>query len=446
MNETLTEPPIPVDRQTIFFTDVTLRDGEQQAKRFNIMPIEDRIAVFDEIVNTGIRRIEIGHLGDVEVGEEKPDVSFARALVDHIHEKSAEGDERYDAVELQVLFGTQTELTNGIDALEDFDKDRVIVHVYDRLSPRLRELAAEPYSVEDSAQRVIQASGLLIDRGYTRFSISGEGTIDPNISAVDAADTFYLPIVQSLRERGIHQINVNLPNTFGASLVGEWTKDGLETFNQRIKTEHNVTTSIHIHDDHKSATEVALAALEVGFDTIEGTIIGMGERSGNVALIDIMQRLFESARSDVEMRERWETISQIGRMSVYESVWQQRTLDEDVIRNASEWYGAASRIAAIYGTENRLHKTSIGDPESYAAGSGPHAHANQEALKDPVGKPFWKNYGRIALIDAMLGGPVALELLAIDVDRYKENTEDRERADERPKKKLVHVFHHFTKR
>jgi isopropylmalate/homocitrate/citramalate synthase len=416
--ETFEVPPIPEIRRPIQFTDVTLRDGEQQAKIHDVMPIADRIAVFDEIINTGVSRIEIGHLGNGE-----HDVPFAEALVAHIAEQSEAGDERYDGVELQVLFGSQQELTDGIDALGGFDKDRVIVHVYDRLSPELRCLATTPYSTEQSAARIVDAADLLQEKGYTNFSISGEGSVDPNISSETAANDFYIPIIHALRAHGAEAINVNLPDTFGSSLGGEWSKDGLADFNQRIKdAAEDVTTSIHVHDDHKSATEVAMAALEVGFDSVEGTVIGMGERSGNVALVDVMQRLLESGRNDVEMRDRWQSASHIGRMSVLQSMWQERSLDSRMLHHIGNWYGSAHAIAQIYGTMNRFHQTSIGDPESYAAGSGPHAQANQEALRDPVHKPFWRNYGRVALVDAMLGGPVAQELIAVNVARYRENT------------------------
>jgi isopropylmalate/homocitrate/citramalate synthase len=411
-------PPIMEGRQPIQFTEVTLRDGEQQAKIHDIMPIPDRIRVFDEIINTGINRVEIGHLGNGD-----HDVPFAEALVAHITEQSLGGDERYDTLELQVLFGSQQQLTSGIDALEGFDKNRVIAHVYDRVSPELRGLATEPYTIQQSAERVIDAAQLLLEKGYHNFSISGEGTVDPNISAETAANGFYIPIVHALRSRGAEAININLPDTFGSSLGGEWTKEGLADFNRRIKeAAPDLTTSIHVHDDHKSAIDVAMAAIEVGFDSVEGTLIGMGERSGNVALVDVMQRLMESGRQDAEMRDRWQSISHIGRMSVSSSIWQQRSIESGTLRHVGNWYQSSRNIAEIYGVMNRFHKTSIGDPESYAAGSGPHAQANQEALRDPLQKPFWKNYGRVALIDAMLGGPVAQELIAIDVDRYRENT------------------------
>src|SRR4051812_34498938 len=46
------------------FTDVTLRDGQQQ--QTNEVTLEERVEVFDNIVSTGVDRIEIGHLGNAQ--------------------------------------------------------------------------------------------------------------------------------------------------------------------------------------------------------------------------------------------------------------------------------------------------------------------------------------------------------------------------------------------
>lgn len=400
----------------IGFTEVTLRDGEQQNKVQPFMWVEDRLDVFDEIVATGIDRVEIGHLGN------EHDVNFAGALVKHITEKSQAGDERYDNVSLQVLFGSQVELLDeGISALDGFDPDRVVVHVYDRSSPNLRGLAAEPYSTRESAERVIDAARVAIERGYTNFSISGEGTVDPDLSIDEAVNDFYIPIIDSLQAEGAASINVNLPNTFGSSLGGEWDETGLGIFNDAIKDHApEVTTSIHVHNDYSSASEYALAAVRAGFDRIEGTITGMGERAGNVSLADVMVLMLESGRAIVEARERQR--QRVGRVALRHSVWDERHLARSIVDNLENWYRAGHRIGTIYGTMNRFHKTALGNEEAYGAGSGPHAHANQEFLRDPVNKPLWRNYGRAAIVHAMMGRPEAWQIVEVDPERIRQIT------------------------
>lgn len=405
-------------RPPIGFTEVTLRDGEQQEKVHAVMPVEDRIEVFDQIVSTGIGRIEIGHLGN------EHDIDFARALIRHIGDKSAVGDENYDAVTLQVLFGSQPELIDtGIEALNGFDPDRVVLHIYDRASPHLRGLASEPYSNQQSTKRVAAAAGIALGKGFKNFSVSGEGTVDPDLTVDEAVDDFYLPVIRELESRGASSININLPNTFGSSLGGEWGKFGLAVFNDRLKSTHpDITTSIHAHNDYNSAAEYAIAALESGFDYVEGTLIGMGERAGNVALSDVMVRLLEDARMIAEIRAKGEAASHVAKMALHNTLWSDRILDERIVNSLAGWYQAAENISNIYGTLNRFYQTSLGNQEAYGAGSGPHAHANQEMLRDPVNKPLWQNYGRVALIHAVLGRPEARQILVVDPERIRQIT------------------------
>jgi hypothetical protein len=404
--------------QAIRLKDVTLRDGEQQDKKHAVMDVQDRIRVFDELIDAGINTIEIGHLGN------QHDIDFTQKLVEHIEEKGRDGDFRYDEVGLQVLFGSQTDLIEkGVAALDGFDSERVTVHVYDRASPNLRGLASEPYSIRESAQRVIEAAAVALDKGYKNISISGEGTVDPDLSIDDAAEKFYLPIIDQLKLLGAENINVNLPNTFGSSLEGEWNEVGLGEFDRRIKNIYpDVTTSIHVHDDFNSATEYALAAIKAGFDTVEGTMIGMGERSGNVALVDVMARLLESARSVAEAEDKSARFGFIGRSALASTIWHSRHIEDSVATGLNNWFKASQAIADIYGTQNRFHQTSLGNQEAYGAGSGPHAHANQEMLRDPVNKPLWRNYGRVALVHAMLGRPEARQIIEVDPERIRQIT------------------------
>ncbi len=409
--------------QPICFTEVTLRDGLQQddiADRWmgEPVPIEERMRVFDAIVDSGIKRIEIGHLGN----EEGNDVAFAREVVNRIITTEASGDDRYDDVELQVLFGSQKSLiARGVEALDGISKDRVIVHVYDRVSEQLRNLATEPYDSAASAQRVIEAAQIALDNGFTRLSISGEGAIDPTTPLEEVIE-FYATVTDELRKRGATEVNWNLANTFGFSL-GDETEAELFEFNQAAKTGRDyVTTSAHVHNDYNDAPGYAIAAIRAGFDRIEGTWSGMGERCGNVAIADVVVRLLENARTNIDRMQAGTVARKLGSYGVRESIWKQRYLEPSVVAALGKAYKTCVTISEIFGTDDRFRKTSLGNPAAYDAGSGPHAHANQEFLRDPVGKPLWRNYGSSALIHAMLGRPEAQEVIDVDPDRIRKIT------------------------
>ncbi len=401
-------------RQPIAFTEVTLRDGEQQQKRHEIMPIEDRLEVFDRLVLSGMRRIEIGHLGNPH------DIAFAKALVEHITE-TEQYDDRYREVELQVLFGTHEDFIEpGLAALENFDKDRVVVHAYDRVSSELRSLAKEPKSVEESAADVIKTCQKAIKLGFGRVSVSGEGAVNNNDHQSDVF-RFYTKIVREVADSGATEINVNLANTFGLSPTGLWNEFTLRQFNREIKSQTNtakVTTSVHAHNDMNSAVEFSMAAIRAGFDRIEGTMTGMGERAGNTALLDIMARYIEIARAAEDIK-----IQTLGGLVVKQvDLWDKRSIPAEIIAALPNWHDNAKRLSEIYDTMDRFERTSLGNPYAYDAGSGPHGHANKRALEDPIGHPLWRNYCIAAIPHAMLGRPEAQQVLAVDPERLKEIT------------------------
>lgn len=397
----------------IEFVDITQRDGEQM--KIEAVTIEDRIEIFDALIDTGITTFEIGHLGNSgRDGIDEGDQAYARALIGHIHNKSTD-DQRYQDVKLQVLFGSQQQLmAEGLEAMEGFDKDRVVIHVYDRISPNLRPLASNPYTIDQAAVRVVKAALLAFDMGFRHFSISGEGATD---CTVDEAIDYYSTIGQQLMANGSQSININLANTFGTPSEIEWDKEGLDWFDKQIKQKiPGATTSVHVHNDDRSATEFTIAAIKAGFNKVEGTLIGMGERSGNVALSDVLIRLLEIARLEVEATDRPAIIRQIGKMAARQSIFQSRTIPSTIIAHAHNWYPSSVKLGEIYGQNavKRFESTSLGDPEAYNAGSGPHDHATLKAIEDPLQFPLWKNYLRIALPHAMLGRPEATGIIAAE--------------------------------
>jgi isopropylmalate/homocitrate/citramalate synthase len=232
-------------RKPIYFVDVTQRDGEQM--RIDEVEIDERIEAFDALASTGIKTFEIGHLGN------DTDQTYAEALVKHINENSD-----YDDISLQVLFGSQSEiLTDGLQWLDGFDKDRVVVHVYDRLDENMLDLASKYYDYHESARRVSAAIDIAYENGFRKFSVSGEGATG---SSVGDAILYYGSILEHCKQKPENlAVNVNLPSTNGTSAVGNWRPDELEAFNFVIKNKFpETTTSIHAHNDFGSAVEFSV--------------------------------------------------------------------------------------------------------------------------------------------------------------------------------------------
>lgn len=378
------------DRKPIYFVDVTQRDGEQM--RIREVGVGERLEAFDALASTGIQTFEIGHLGN------GTDQTYAEALARHISENSD-----YDDISLQVLFGSQTEIVaNGLQWLEGFDKDRVVVHVYDRLDEHMRDLASQHYDLQHSAERVASAIDIAYEHGFRRFSVSGEGATG---ASVGDAIKYYAAILNHCEQKEEKPlVNVNLPSTNGSSAVGAWRPDELEAFNAVIKHHFpDVTTSIHAHNDFGSAVELSVQAVVAGFDKVEGTLIGMGERTGNTALGDVAMRLIEIAKAEKN--------PDVARAIAHTALFESRVLPAEMVKKFHNFYFASQKVAQIYGVEHRFERTAFGDPEAYNAGCGPHDQASARALEDPVRWPLYSTYIPRILTDAILGRPQAQELI-----------------------------------
>ncbi len=420
----------------IRFVDVTLRDGLQQddihkgnlldTGKYEGLSVDDRIRIFDLLVDAGMQTIEVGHFGNAE------DIPFGKTLVEHINRKSAEGDTRYDTVRIQVLFGTQKALIEeGIKALDGFDPDRVVIHVYSRVSEQLRQFAQEqPYTTDRSIADITAAAQIALDAGFSHLSISGEGAVDVTTNP-DEVIRFYKTTMRNLftYANPPETINVNLANTFGSPAEGEWDVSGLEYFDRSVKAVARdfpgttVTTSAHCHRDFGMAEQFSLDCIRAGFDIVEGAFIGMGERKGNTSIVDFVTRVMQSAQMAAEYIERCVTADEVPEdiftaRAIAGLIVSQRRLTEEVVRALPHYYDIGRQIGEIAGTR-RFWSSYVADPRSGDAGSGPHQEANAKYAADPLNKPLLQSYGRTMFINAMFGLPDAIEVIHIVMERMK---------------------------
>ena len=68
--------------------------------------------------------------------------------------------------------------------------------------------------------------------------------------------------------------------------------DQVETFCNGMKQRENIIISIHTHNDRGCAVAAAEMAILAGADRIEGTLMGNGERTGNMDLVTMAMHLY----------------------------------------------------------------------------------------------------------------------------------------------------------
>ena len=420
-----------IKAREIFFTDVTLRDGQQQ--RTNDVSLEQRIEIFNKIKDTGLDRIEIGHLGN-----SNGDQQLARLVVKSL----AESPEISKDLKIQVLFGSQQDIIKqGIEVLQKAYQEsygvgwqtamanQVVVHVYDRLDENLRITSSVYYSAEESAQKVCNASLFALRAGFKHFSISGEAT---SAVSLKQAIKYYKTINDYLITNGAVSVNNNFANTYGYSSSQNWDYHKLNAFNDSVKHgyDNRVTTSIHAHNDTNGAIDFSMLALRAGFDRVESTHIGMGERVGNVATIDVIARLIEQARVAVENHQttyeidnsehKWQVVNYgkniLRFMFKNKNKPQHVRLGKNIVDCLFKYYETGQYLSEVFGphAEYRFKRTIIGNDYIFDNGSGPHDQALASAILDPINNPPYKNYEWIISLAHMMGHPIASELAVGD--------------------------------
>jgi 2-isopropylmalate synthase len=84
---------------------------------------------------------------------------------------------------------------------------------------------------------------------------------------------------------------VNLPTTVEMTTPNVFA-DRIEWFDRNRKRREHVTLSVHCHNDRGTGVASAELALLAGATRIEGTLLGNGERSGNVDIVTIAMNLY----------------------------------------------------------------------------------------------------------------------------------------------------------
>ncbi|HCS29481.1 MAG TPA: 2-isopropylmalate synthase [Spongiibacteraceae bacterium] len=256
---------------------VDLRDGNQALVK--PMSPAQKQRLFDLLVKLGCKEIEIGF-----PSASQPDFDFCRKLID---ENRIPGD-----VTIQVLTQARPELIErSFEALKG--ARRAIVHVYNSTSVVQREqvfaMSREgiKHIAVTGAQLVKEQAARYPDTEWV-FQYSPEsftGTeVDYAIEVIDAVSAVWQP------QNG-QQMIVNLPATVEMSSPNVFA-DQVEWVCEGIKHREHITISLHTHNDRGCAVAAGELGAMAGADRVEGTLMGNGERTGNMDLITMAMNLY----------------------------------------------------------------------------------------------------------------------------------------------------------
>ncbi|WP_372809551.1 2-isopropylmalate synthase [Litorivivens sp.] len=272
---------------------VDLRDGNQALVK--PMSPAQKQRMFDLLIKVGAKEIEIGF-----PSASQPDFDFCRKLIDE--------NRIPDDVTIQVLTQARPELiSRSFEALKG--ARRAIVHVYNSTSVVQRE---QVFGLDKEGIRQIAINGAQLVKEeaakypetdwvfqYSPESFTGTET-EYAIEVIDAVNAVWQP------EQG-QEVIINLPATVEMSSPNVFA-DQVERVCEGVKHREHITICLHTHNDRGCAVAAAELGVMAGADRIEGTLMGNGERTGNMDLITMAMNLYSQG---VDPKLNFENMAEI---------------------------------------------------------------------------------------------------------------------------------------
>ena len=268
-NQVITEAPR--------WCSVDLRDGNQAL--IEPMSVAQKKKMFELLVSVGFKEIEV-----VFPAASQPDFDFVRSLI--------EEGKVPDDVTIQVLTQARPALIQRtFESLKGAKK--AILHVYNSTSVVQREkvFKTDKAGIVEiavaGAQEVKRCAQLAPETQWT-FQYSPEsftGTeIDFAVEVCDAVSSVWKPTIE-------RPIIFNLPSTVEVSTPNVYA-DQIEWFCRNIQNRDAIVVSLHTHNDRGCAVAAAELAVMGGAQRVEGTLLGNGERTGNMDIVVMAMNLY----------------------------------------------------------------------------------------------------------------------------------------------------------
>ena len=259
------------------WASVDLRDGNQAL--LEPMTVAQKRRLWELLLKLGFKEIEIGF-----PSASQPDYDFVRWLIE-------EGQIPSD-VTVQALVQAREELVQRtFEALKGVK--RAIVHVYNSTSTVQRERVFK--QDRDGVAAIARNGAEMVKREAARhpdtdwvFQYSPESFTSTEMDyAVEVCEAV-MDVWQPTPEQ---PCIINLPATVEVATPNCFA-DQVEYFATNISRRDSVVLSVHTHNDRGGAVAAAELAIMAGADRVEGTLLGNGERTGNMDIVTMAMNLY----------------------------------------------------------------------------------------------------------------------------------------------------------
>ncbi len=270
-NRTLQHAPV--------WCSVDLRDGNQALAQ--PMSVGEKLEYFEMLVGIGFKEIEVGFPSASQI-----EFDFCRRLIeDHLIP---------DDVTIQILCQCREELiSRSLEALRGARS--VIFHLYNSTSPKQREyvfgasrdeivrIATGGVAFLKENMRPLVEEGTRIRLEYSPESFTST-ELEFSLEICEAVTGIWEPSPEN-------KIILNLPATVEYATPNVHA-DQIEWMSTHLSRREVTTLSLHTHNDRGTGIAATELALLAGADRVEGTLFGLGERTGNLDIAAVALNLY----------------------------------------------------------------------------------------------------------------------------------------------------------
>ncbi|MCW3489968.1 citramalate synthase [Dethiobacter alkaliphilus] len=251
-----------MSRLTVY--DTTLRDGSQ--REGISFSVSDKLKITQRLDDFGIDYIEGGWPGsnpkDIEYFRKVRQLDLKHSKISAFSSTRRAGIRVQDDLNIQALLAAETKAVTIFGKSWDF-------HVTDAIGTTLEENLA---MISDTVAYFKEMGREVIYDAEHFFDGYGHNP------------EYAMATIRAAEEAGADM--VVLCDTNGGMMPF-----ALQKILQHVRSEITTKLGIHAHDDAGMAVSNSIIAAEMGFDQIQGTINGYGERCGNANLCTIIPNL-----------------------------------------------------------------------------------------------------------------------------------------------------------
>lgn len=268
-NAVISQPPI--------WMSTDLRDGNQSL--FEPMDAEKKLRMFNMLCQMGFKEIEVAF-----PSASQTDFNFVRSLIE---------EERIpEDVTIEVL--TQAREPLILRTMESVrGAKRVIVHIYNAISPTFRDVVfnmskAEVKAMAVDAVKLVKVLAADMPETEVIMQYSPETFTATELEFSKEVCDAVTEAWEATPER---KIIINLPATVEVATPNVYA-DQIEWMHRNLAHRDSTILSLHPHNDRGTAVAATELGIMAGADRVEGCLFGHGERTGNVDLVTVALNMY----------------------------------------------------------------------------------------------------------------------------------------------------------